>query len=313
MWDFSIARTFGLIFRTLPFLVLRGLVYFGIVSLIVLATVAGVSVGHGIGLLGGGESGAMYSLWGGLAGFLVASGAVFLQRGQLFYRIHVGHIALVVDYLDRRPVPAGPGQIAYARAVLSERIGPLDELALPARLIHGVVAQVAVFVDDPGDLMPVPGLNRVGAVVGAYLRLSIPAVREVILAQAIRARSEKTWEASHDALVLYTQNARQILTRAAGLTLLAWCLTALVFVATLGPAASVTELLLGHASALHLVVALLFAWAVKGALIDVFVLASLTQVFLNITDGQLPQHEWRGRLTHVSEKFRQLGAHAMTQ
>ena len=53
------------------------------------------------------------------------------------------------------------------------------------------------------------------------------------------------------------------------------------------------------------------AWAVKAAVIEPFALACMLQVFFSVTEGQEPQPEWRGRLTQISDKFRQLGERAV--
>ncbi len=71
------------------------------------------------------------------------------------------------------------------------------------------------------------------------------------------------------------------------------------------------RLLTGDSSAGVLVFALVFAWATKAALIEPFAIACLLQVFFQVTRGQEPLPEWRGRLTRVSDKFRTLGEAAV--
>jgi hypothetical protein len=85
----------------------------------------------------------------------------------------------------------------------------------------------------------------------------------------------------------------------------------LVFLLMLGPVGAVAYLFPGDGSAGLIAVAVLFAWAVKAALIEPFALACLLQVFYRETESQMPNAEWRGRLTYVSEKFRKLGEQAL--
>jgi uncharacterized membrane protein YagU involved in acid resistance len=47
MWDFSISRSLGLMGKTLPFIIFRMAVYFGVAVAYVLATGAGAGVGWG--------------------------------------------------------------------------------------------------------------------------------------------------------------------------------------------------------------------------------------------------------------------------
>jgi hypothetical protein len=79
----------------------------------------------------------------------------------------------------------------------------------------------------------------------------------------------------------------------------------------LAPAAAVVYLLPGESSAGMFVFAIVFAWAVKAALIEPFAVACMLQVFFKVTAGQEPNAEWRGRLTQASDKFRKLGEKAV--
>ncbi|MFO1202964.1 MAG: hypothetical protein U1E58_10060 [Tabrizicola sp.] len=311
MWDFSIAKSIGLMIRTAPFLIFRALVYFGITAALVAVTGAGAGIGYGIGAFGDEEFRTTSTAWGGFAGFGLTAGVIFFLRDYLLYIVKAGQIAVMVEYLDGRPVPYGQAQIALARTVVTERFGQASALFALDRLIKGVIGVITGLIEGVMTLLPIPGLNQIMGAVRAYLRLAVGLVDEVILAHAIRTRSENAWEAAHDGLVLYAQNARQMLTNAAWLTLISWILAAVVFVVMLAPAAAVVVLLPGDSSAAMFVFALLFAWAVKAAVIEPFALACMLQVFFKVTAGQEPQPEWRGRLTQISDKFRQLGERAV--
>lgn len=311
MWDFSIAKALGLMIRTAPFLIFRALVYFAIAVALLVVTGAGAGAGYGIGLFGDDDFQATSTIWGGIAGFGLTAGAVFLLRDYLLYVVKAGQIAVMVEYLDGKPLPYGQGQIAYARTVVTERFGQASALFVLDRLIRGVIGVISGLVEGLFTLLPIPGLNQIAGIVRAYLRLSLGLVDEIVLAHAIRTRSENAWEAAHDGLVLYAQNARQMLVNAAVLTLVSWVLAVVVFVLMLGPATALIWLLPGDASAGMYLVALIFAWAIKAAIIEPFALACMLQAYFNVTAGQEPLPEWRGRLTQVSDKFRQLGERAV--
>ncbi len=307
MWDFSISKALGLMVRTAPFLLLRVAVYFGISLGLIVMTGTGAGLGYGVGLAGDDAFRATSTFWGGAAGFGLTAGVIFFFRDYILYLVKAGHIAVMVELLDGREIPAGQGQIAYGRAVVADRFGQASALFALDRLILGVIAVVTGLAQGMLSILPIPGLGRLMGVVRAYLRLAVGLVDEVILGHAIRTRSENAWEAAHDGLVLYAQNARALLVAAAWLTLVSWVLAALVFLAMLGPAGAVVWLLPGEASGGLFLFALVFAWAVKAAVIEPFALACLLQVFLAETAGQEPNAEWRGRLTQVSSRFRKLG------
>jgi hypothetical protein len=311
MWGFSIFKALGLMLRTAPYILLRVLVYFGISAALVLMTGAGAGVGYGIGLIGADEFQASSTFWGGAAGFGLTAGVIFFFRDYILYLVKAGHIAVLVELLDGKTLPDGQSQIAYGRSVVAARFGQASALFALDRVIRAVIGVTTGVVQGVMSLVSVPGLDQLMSVVRAYLRLAVGLVDEVILAHAIRTRSENAWEAAHDGLVLYAQNARAMLVAAAWLTLITWVLAALVFLAMLGPAAAVVWLLPGESSAGLFIFALIFAWAVKAAVIEPFALACLLQVFLHEIEGQTPSAEWRGRLTQASDRFRKLGEEAM--
>mgnify|MGYP001179604856 CR=1 FL=1 len=311
MWDFSIARALGLMIRTAPFLIFRALVYFGIAAAMVIVTGAGAGAGYGIGLFGDDEFRTTSTMWGGIAGFGLTVGVIFFLRDYLLYMVKAGQIAVMVEYLDGKPLPYGQGQIAYARRVVSERFGQASALFALDRLVRGVIAVITGLVQGVMTILPIPGINQIMGAVRAYLKIAVGLVDEVILAHAIRTRSENAWEAAHDGLVLYAQNGRAMLMNAAWITLISWLMAIVVFLVMLAPAAGLVWMLPGEASGGTFIFALIFAWAVKAAVIEPFALACMLQVFFKVTEGQEPQPEWRGRLTQISDKFRQLGERAV--
>ncbi len=311
MWDFSLSRAFGLMLRTWPFLLFRAVVYFGIAAALVVVTGTGAGVGYGVGMFGDAEFQAGSTFWGGAVGFGLTAGVVFFLRDYLLYMVKAGHIAVLVELLDNRPIPGGQGQIAYARTIVADRFGQASALFALDQLVKGVINVITGLTEGLLSILPIPGLDRLMGAVRAYLRLAVGLVDEVILAHAIRERSDNAWEAAHDGLVLYAQNARPMLVNAAWLTLITWVLAFVVFALMIAPAAAVVWLLPGDSTAGMFIFAVVFAWAVKAAVIEPFALACLLQVFFKVSEGQVPKPEWRGRLAQASTKFRTLGERAL--
>lgn len=311
MWDFSIGKALSLMAQTAPFLVFRAIVYFGITAALVIATGTGAGVGWGIGAFGDEEFRAQSTAWGAFGGFGLVAGVLFFLRDYLLYIVKAGHIAVMVELLEGGQIPGGKGQIAHARAVVTERFGQASTLFALDQLIKGVIGAITGLVQGLLSILPIPGLDRIMGIVRAYLRMAVGLVDEVILAHAIRTRSENPWASAREALVLYGQNARPMLVNAAWLTAIVYLLAFVVFILMLAPAAAVVYLMPGAWSAGGLVFALVFAWAVKAALIEPFALACLLQVYFKVTAGQTPNPEWEAKLERASDKFRKLGERAM--
>jgi hypothetical protein len=310
MWNFSITRGIGLMVRTAPFLLFRAIVYFTIAAAYVVVTGTGAGIGYGIGGMGDEDFQITSTFWGGGIGFVLTAGALYFLREYILYTVKAGHIAVMVELLDGRALPENMGQIAYARSVVTQRFGQTSVLFGLDQLIKGVVNAVTGLLEGLFSILPIPGLDRLMAVMRAYLKLSVGLVDEVILAHAIRTRSDNPYASAREALVLYGQNAKPMLVNAAWLTLIVYGLSFLIFLVMLAPAATIVYLIPGAWSAGGVVIALLFAWAVKAAVIEPFAIACLLQAFFKITDGQQPNPVWEERIDGASAKFQEIGRRA---
>ena len=76
-----------------------------------------------------------------------------------------------------------------------------------------------------------------------------------------------------------------------------------LFLLVLAPVAALVNLLPGAAGPLALIIAVVFAWGIKQAVIEPVGMAALMQVFFKVTEGQQPNPEWEGKLDSVSKKF----------
>lgn len=312
MWDFSMAQALGLMRKTAPFVLFRVIVYFGISAAFILATGTGAGIGWGVGAFGDGDFQINSTFYGGLFGFAATAGVLFFVRDYILYIVKAGHIAVMVEIMQGGQVPGGRGQIEHATAVVKARFGEASALFALDRLIKGVVGVITGLIQGILNILPIPGVDQMMGLVRAYLKVSVGLVDEVILAHGIKTRAENPWATAQDGLVLYAQNAKPLMINAAWLTLFSYGLAFVVFLVMLAPAAVVVYLIPGSWSAGGFVFAILFAWAVKAALIEPFAIACLLQVFFKLTEGQLPDPVWRGKLDSATDKFKELGKRAAT-
>jgi len=311
MWDFSIGGALGMMGRTLPFIVLRMAVYFGITLGYILVTGVGAGVGWGIGGFGDEGFRASTTMWGGFAGFGIFGAIMYWAREYILYIVKAGHIAVMVELIDCKPMPQGRSQISHATAVVKERFPQASVLFLLDRLIIGVIRAITGLVRGIFTILPIPGVQQLSSILSAFLRVAVGFIDEVILAHAIRTGSDNTWMSAKEALVLYGQNYKPMLKNAAWLALIVYVLSFVVFLVMLAPAALVVYLMPGAWAAGGVVFALLFAWSVKAALLEPFAIACMMQVFFKVTDGQQPNPEWDAKLEQMSGKFRKLKEKAL--
>lgn len=310
MWDFSVGRALGLMRRTAPFVLFRVIVYFTISAALVVVTGTGAGVGYGVGAFGDGEFQAQSTAWGAFAGFGLTAGVIFFLRDYLLYIVKAGHVAVMVALMRGGEIPQGRGQIDYARQIVTERFGTASALFALDKVIKGVISAITGLIQGLLMILPIPGLDKIMGVVRAYLRMAVGLVDEVILAHVIDTRAENPWKGAQEALVLYGQNARMMMVNAAWLTAIVWGLSVLVFLVMLAPAAAIVYLMPGNLAAGGFVFALIFAWAVKAALIEPFAIACMLEVYFKVTAGQTPNPEWEAKLASASDRFRDMGTRA---
>lgn len=306
MWDFSIGSALAMMARTLPFILLRVAVYFGMALGYVLVTGTGAGIGYGIGGFGDDGFRASSTLWGGLAGFGLFGAIMYWAREYVLYIVKAGHIAVLVELIDGQPMPQGRSQIAHAATVVRQRFAQASVLFAIDQLVRGVIGAITGVVRGVLTLLPIPGARQVSGLLHAFLRVAVGLIDEVILAHAIRSRATDPWASAREALVLYGQNYRPMLKNAAWLAVIVYGLSFVVFLVMLAPAALVVYLMPGAWAAGGFVFALLFAWAVKAALLEPFAVACMMQVYFRAIEGQSPDPEWDARLEQMSGHFRKL-------
>ncbi|MCI5076720.1 hypothetical protein [Oricola sp.] len=302
MWDFSVANTLGILGRTMPFILLRMAVYFGITFAYIIAIGAGAGIGYGVGQIG--EDPSSFALWGGIGGFGVVSAIVYWIREYILYMVKAGHIAVMVELIDGEPLPQG--QIAHAQATVQERFGEANVLFALDQLIKGIIRAITGLLGGVAAFLPIPGLSALVGFFNGVVRMSLTYVDEIILGYNIRMQSQNPWETSRHALVLYAQNGTHMVKNAVWLTLIMWALSLVVFLVALAPASLFVYLVPGPASGYGFVFAFMLAWSVKAAIMEPFAIAALMQVFFARIEGQSPDPEWDRKLAGASGKFREL-------
>ncbi|HBZ45641.1 MAG TPA: hypothetical protein DEO85_16680 [Maritimibacter sp.] len=311
MWDFSFGRALALMGHTLPFILLRMAVYFGITLGYILVTGIGAGVGWGVGGFGDADFRATTTAWGGLAGFGIFGAVMYWAREYILYIVKAGHVAVLVELLDGKPLPEGRGQIAHATAVVKDRFGQASLLFALDQLVKGVIRAITGLVRGILTVLPIPGAQQLGSILSAFLRVAVGFIDEVILAYAIRSRSDDAWLSARKGLVLYGQNYKPMLKNAAWLALFVYGLSILVFLVMLAPAALVVYLIPGAWAAGGVIFAILFAWSVKAALLEPLAITCMMQVYFQAIEGQEPNPDWDAKLEQMSGKFRKLKDRAL--
>ena len=303
-WDFSLTAALNMMRKTAPFILLRMGIYFGIALLYIIATGGGSGIGYALTAIGDGEG--VGALYGAIFGFAGASGVLYWAREYILYIVKAGHIAVMTKLYDQESFPDGKGQIAFAKDIVTDRFAEANILFGVDQLVKGVLKVITGILNSVASFIPIPGLSNLTKMVSAVIKMSMTYVDEIILAQLIRSNAENPWQESQRALILYAQNYKSILKNAIWLSLMMWVLTIVVFVVMLAPAAALVALYPGEAGFWGIVIAFIFAWSAKAALIEPVAIYALMQVYFKKIEGQEPDPVWEERLNKTSKHFRQL-------
>lgn len=305
MWDFDIGKTFGVLIKTLPFIIFRLLVYLGVAFTFLLVTGIGAGIGYLITSFA--EEPGAGAFVGGAIGFALTLGIMYWVREYILYLVKAGHIAVMVELLDgRTDLPGGKGQIDYAQSKVRERFVESSILFGLDQLLKGILRMVNRTLSRIGNFIPIPGLDSLMGIAGTLITLSLTYTDEIIIAHNFRVRSDNPWATSKDAVVLYAQNYTTMLKNAFFLMLGIWLITFVIFLLFLVPMGALVAFFPGASTFGGLVMAIVFAWCFKAALIEPFAVAAMMQVYFKAVEGQTPNEEWDQKLTKLSGKFRKL-------
>jgi hypothetical protein len=308
MWDFSISKTLGIMLRTMPFILFRMAIFFGITIAYIFATGTGGAIGYGVGKISTDpDAQGTFAVWGGVVGFGIVSAVLFWIREYILYIVKAGHIAVMVELLQGKELPQGRGQIEHAKAVVTERFVETNVLFALDQLIKGVIGAITGLIGGISAFLPIPGLNGLANFINTIIRISLTYVDEIILGYAIKTNSTNPWDNARTGVILYAQNGKVMVKNAIWLSVFMWIISIAVFLLMLAPAAALLIMFPGQAGGWAFVVAIVFAWAFKAALLEPFAIAALMDVYFRVIEGQQPNPQWEQRLDEASSKFRELG------
>ena len=304
MWDFDIGRTLGVMARTWPFIALRLVVYFAITLGYVIATGTGAGVGYGLGHLS--DDPGAFAIGGGIVGFGLVSLVLYWAREYILYIVKAGHIAVIVHLIEGREVPDGKGQIDYATGIVRARFKEASLLFVVDQLIKGVLRIVTGLIGGIANVLPIPGIQAAAGFANSVIRISLTYVDEIILGYNIREGADDPFDSARRGLVLYAQNGGRMVKNAVWLALFMWLVALVIFLLMLAPAAAVLYLMPGALAGWSFALAIVFAWAIKAALLEPFAIAALMQVYFRTIEGQSPDPDWDRKLSDASRHFREL-------
>lgn len=305
-----------LITTTLPFLLIRFLIYgaFAIAALIFLGIMIGI--GFLLAKIFGESSGAfivvMVIALGGIFG-----GLKFLER-YVLYIVKVGHISVVVELLKNGSIPEGKGQVAYGKDQVTKNFGSANVAFLMDNLIHGAVKQIQRWTLRVGEFFNfIPGAKNIIGILNAIMSVSLNYVDEAVISYTIlrrnEGREETVWKSAADGVVLYAQSWKSIIKTSVGAVVFIYGFSIVSFLVFALPFMGLSKILSRNTPELGFLfgfIAIVGAYAItvalKRALIDPIVTIAMIRSYQMSIEGLEPKMDLQQKLLGVSSRFKRL-------
>lgn len=231
-----------------------------------------------------------------------------MARRYLLYMVKGAHIAAMTEIMCGREVPTGPGQVTYARDIMTEYFKDVSQLFALDVLVKGAVKALTRTVVNFTRILPLPGdFQKLVNLIRMLVNRSLSYVDEAILSYAVARRQANIWDSAADGIVLYGQRYKPILITTVKVWVLGKVFGVAVFVFFVASALTLAAL-----TGSNLVAFFGFLMAVAGArlvelaLYEPFALAYTIVTFHRETEGVEPDPEWKARIEGMSDKFREL-------
>lgn len=291
----------GLIVKTMPFIWIRlgSYALLGLGLAVYLAVAGGVAwlLGQALSLLG-------------IIVFLIALGGawVLVQWAQryFFYLLQAAHIAVMTEYIVYGQAPKG-SQVQYGKQQVQERFRDTSIMFAVDEIIDGVVQGINRSFAQLTQILPIPNLENLNAIVERVSKFATTYIDEAILSRAYQHREKNVWAVAQDGVILYAQAWKPVLANAVALTVINYLEMAVVLV-ILGVPAIILGALIPVAAIRTLlgVLVLVGVWMFKLAVSDAYAMAATLLAYHRSTEDMEPNPEWQERLTGISDQFRNL-------
>lgn len=309
--------TIGIFVRTLPYVVMRALVFlaFAMVSILFVGVVLGL--GYLAASIFEGAGGVLFIV------ALVAVGGLWglakLAQRYVLYLVKIGHVAVITELVVAGSLPEGTNQFAYGKDRVVGHFGSASALFVVDQLVAASVRQVLNWLTGlaGGCLVRVPGLQAVAAIARRVLSIAANYIDEAVMSYILQRGEEGVWQAAADGVVLYAQSWKRLLTTAAILALLVsvvwvagfalFLMAGLATYPVFGAPAEIDTVAYGFIVALPaLFLARIFQWLLVDPLATVAMVVSYNRAIVS----QTPSVDLYAQLKGVSSGFRRMSERA---
>jgi hypothetical protein len=299
----------SILFRTLPYVFLRMLLYFIFGIVFVVYWIIVYFIGQGMAHI---HEIARVIVW--IVAFVISFPMVKLFREYFLYILKAGHVAVIAELATKGKLPEGVNQIEWGKKQVMERFKETSVVFLVDRLVSGVIRSINGIMGRIGGMFSaIPGMEGVVKFAQVIVRFSLTYVDESILARNFVTTNETVWQSAKAGVVLYAQSWKEILKNAIVLGFVSVSSYAILLIIFLVPALGINGKLHPTLQVIGIIGAFVFAGVIKLAFFDPWALTTMIITYLKATQGKTPDRGWEEKIEAVSSKFKEIKQKAIAE
>ncbi len=301
--------TFKLFWRTLPYVLVRALVYVlfgaGVLVFLGLLFLLGLLFNS---LFPGSAIPAVILAVVALGGIL---GIIRLARRYVLYLVKIGHVAVVTELFTAGELPGGTNQFRYGKDQVVSHFGSASALFVVDQLISAAARQILSWLSAAaGCLNQIPGVSILFSIIKSVLQIAVNYIDEAVMSYILQHKDQDIWQAAADGLALYAQSWKKLLVTAAILALVILVFSVVVFLLVALPFFSAAALRDEASRPLYYVVgfvlALIITGMAKSLVVDPLATVGMVVSYNQAIQGQTPSADTSAQIAAVSGKFRDI-------
>lgn len=302
MWDFSLLTAMQTVEKSMGFLLHRWLIFFGVATGFVLATLAGAGTAIGIGSLS--SNPLLFGNFGAVTAFLAFGWICHRLRRTLYRWLRCPHLLLLASLSKKEgEIPEGWAQVEFARRAVAERVSessPVWEIRRATAAVLGRLPDLFAAADRGAA----PSWRRtVEARVRAWLAA---ANADLIIAGIVQGTAGRNpWQQARTGILMQANNLALLLKNRFALAVFEGVIFLLAYLLWLLAFQKIAAALPFPAGVWPHVFAFLFAWNIKASFLEPISDAAMMQLVLRPPEAGEAQSRAE-RLAAESESFRSI-------
>ncbi len=272
----------------------------GLVNILIAVVLFAVLMGISVLMGSEGVAGIMFFVWLSVVGVVN-----FIINHYFGYLVKAGHVAVIATAFQTGQVPDDP--VNVGKLMVKERFGTSNVYFGIDKLVAGSIKQLQRTLGRVTDslLGAIPGMDGVKGLMNMFLDISLGYIDECCLGYTFNHKEQNAYKSAADGVVIYAQNWKTLLKDSAKTTLTVILSVVVVTLVGFILFGGIFRLL-GWSGFVAFIIALFFAWTVKYAFIDSWILVKMMSSYMQVAPTTVITFDLYGKLSQLSGKFREL-------